>query len=339
MADCMASIDPVPIPLPHVGSVNTWLLRGDPLTLIDTGPRSDQALDALEGGLRLRGLGIEDIELVIGTHHHHDHVGLAATIKRRSAARIAMIEAGADYAARYFDNVTRDRLFSRELMLTHGVPEALFEPTEALWDYIGATAEPFDVDLRLHEGDTIRAAGRELRVVTRPGHSATDTLFVDASARVGFVGDHLLAQISPNTEIYETAGTGRSRPRVDYLGGLRRTARMPLHRFLPGHGPIVHSARERVRRELAQHRRRCRRVIRILEEKPATAFEIGREIWRERVVREQPLLVVWEVLGHLDLMLAAGIAEERIDGDGRWRYSLARNRTANRSEDDRVHAS
>jgi glyoxylase-like metal-dependent hydrolase (beta-lactamase superfamily II) len=334
----MASIDPLPIPLPHVGSVNTWLLRGDPLTLVDTGPRSDQALDALETGLRLRGLGIEDIELVIGTHHHHDHVGLAATIKRRSGANIAMIEAGADYAARYLDNVTRDRFFSRRLMFSHGVPDSLFDPTEALWDYIGATAEPFDADLRLHEGDAIRAGGRELRVVARPGHSATDTLFVDASARVGFVGDHLLAQISPNTEIYEIEGRGRSRSRVDYLSGLRRTARLPLHRFLTGHGPVVHSARERVQRELAQHRRRCQRIIRILEDKPVTAFEIGRELWRERIVREQPLLVVWEVLGHLDLMLAVGIVEERIDEDGCWRYSLARNHTADRSEDHRVHA-
>ncbi len=41
-------------------------------------------------------------------------------------------------------------------------------------------------------------------------------------------------------------------------------------------------------------------------------------------MREQPLLVVWEVLGHLDLMLAAGIADERVGEDGRWRYSLTR---------------
>ncbi len=71
----MAAIDAIPIPLPHVGSVNAWLLRGDPVTLIDTGPRSDEALDALERGLRLRGMQVEDIELVIATHHHHDHVG------------------------------------------------------------------------------------------------------------------------------------------------------------------------------------------------------------------------------------------------------------------------
>ena len=41
---------------PHIGSVNAWLLRGDPLTLIDTGPRDDAALAALEAGLRRAGV-------------------------------------------------------------------------------------------------------------------------------------------------------------------------------------------------------------------------------------------------------------------------------------------
>jgi glyoxylase-like metal-dependent hydrolase (beta-lactamase superfamily II) len=320
----MASVEAIPIPLPHVGSVNAWLLRGEPLAIVDTGPCSDLALDALEGGLRLRGVRVEDIELVICTHHHHDHVGLAATIKRRAGARIAALARAADYGERYLDNVARDRFFSRELMRDHGVPDELFGPAEALWDYIGATAESFVADIRLEDGDSVRAGGRDLRVVARPGHSATDTLFIDPAARLAFVGDHLLAHISPNTEIYLTADATRSRPRVDFVNGIRRTARMPLERLLTGHGPAVHSAAELVRRELAQHRRRCKRIIHILEHGPATAFEVARHLWREAIVREQPLLVVWEVLGHLDLMLSAGVADERVGEDGCWRYSLTR---------------
>ena len=68
----------------------------------------------------------------------------------------------------------------------------------------------------------IQAGGRELSVVDRPGHSGTDTLFVDAAHRLAFGGDHLLAKISPNTEIYQAAGGGRSRSRVDYINGVKR---------------------------------------------------------------------------------------------------------------------
>ena len=65
MIPAMTSVEAIPIPLPHVGSVNAWLLRGDPLAVVDTGPRSDQALDAFERGLRTRGIELEDIELVL----------------------------------------------------------------------------------------------------------------------------------------------------------------------------------------------------------------------------------------------------------------------------------
>ena len=82
----MEDIVQIPLPLPHIRSVNAWLLRGDPLTLVDTGPRSDEALAALESGLRRRGRELEDIELVLVTHHHLDHAGLTATIARRSGA-------------------------------------------------------------------------------------------------------------------------------------------------------------------------------------------------------------------------------------------------------------
>src|SRR3954469_25417216 len=106
--------DPLPIPLPlaHVGSVNAWLLRGDPITLIDTGPRDDGALAALEAGLRAHGLRVEDIELVLATHHHLDHVGLAATIQRRSGAAVAVLDRLADYGASYSAQVEEDRRFA-----------------------------------------------------------------------------------------------------------------------------------------------------------------------------------------------------------------------------------
>ena len=39
----------LPIPTPFaVGRVNCYLLEGDPLTLIDAGPRSEQSLASLE---------------------------------------------------------------------------------------------------------------------------------------------------------------------------------------------------------------------------------------------------------------------------------------------------
>src|SRR3954468_13097278 len=91
----------ISLPLAHVGSVNVWLRRGDPVTLIDTGPRDDAALAALEAGLRRNGLRVEDVELVRAPHHHLDHVDLAPTIQRRAGPTVAVLDRTADYGARY----------------------------------------------------------------------------------------------------------------------------------------------------------------------------------------------------------------------------------------------
>src|SRR5215208_110889 len=139
----MSSIVAIALPLAHVGSVNAWLLPGDPVTLIDTGPREARAEAALESGLRREGLRVEDIELVLGTHHHLDHVGLAATIQRRSGATVAVLDRAADYAAHYAAEIEQDRPFAHALMAHHGVPKQIVADNEEFSDYIRATSEDF----------------------------------------------------------------------------------------------------------------------------------------------------------------------------------------------------
>src|SRR3954447_16802362 len=134
---------PIPLPLAHVGSVNAWLLPGTPLTLVDTGPRDDAALSALEAGLREQGLGIEDLELVLLTHHHVDHIGLAAEIRRRSGAAIAALDRLADYATGYAGEVDHDRAFAHRLMRFHGVPEHVIASDGPFWAFLRNGAEPF----------------------------------------------------------------------------------------------------------------------------------------------------------------------------------------------------
>ena len=123
----------------------------------------------------------------------------------------------------------------------------------------------------LADGASIRAGGRDLRVVARPGHSTTDALLVDERERIAFVGDHLLAKISSNTEVYpalEPNGT-RPRARVEYLESLRQTAAMPLTRLHTGHGDDITAHAELVRRRLADHDRRCERIVEALARRAA----------------------------------------------------------------------
>ena len=100
-----------------------------------------------------------------------------------------------------------------------------------------------------------------------------------------------------------------------YLDNLRRTAQMPLARLLTGHGAPVTDHARLVEARLLDHHRRCERIVAILQDGPSTAFAIASRLWPARTVAGQPLLVVWEVVGHLELLLAGGHVAERT-GDG-----------------------
>jgi glyoxylase-like metal-dependent hydrolase (beta-lactamase superfamily II) len=82
-----AGIHRLRIPTPFaVGRVNCYLIEDRPLTLVDTGPNSGKALDELQRQLAERGHAIEELEWVILTHQHIDHLGLVEIIVQHSGA-------------------------------------------------------------------------------------------------------------------------------------------------------------------------------------------------------------------------------------------------------------
>src|SRR3954452_5255271 len=50
--------------------------------------------------------------------------------------------------------------------------------------------------------------------------------------------------------------------------------------------------------------------------RPAPPSPLAVRVWRGATVPEQPLLVVWEVVGHLELLLASGRVAERVGDSG-----------------------
>src|SRR5436190_177700 len=119
-----AGIHCMPIPTPFaVGRVNCYLIDDEPLTLVDTGPNSGKALDELEQALAAHGRRVEDIELVLITHQHMDHLGLAQIVARRADAEIAALDRLVPWAAEYGRNMAADDDLADELTVRHGIPE------------------------------------------------------------------------------------------------------------------------------------------------------------------------------------------------------------------------
>ncbi len=75
----------VPIPFP-LKSVNCYYIEDSTPTLIDAGVHTDEAMRAVESAIEATGARVEDLNRIVLTHCHLDHMGLAGRIMDRSGA-------------------------------------------------------------------------------------------------------------------------------------------------------------------------------------------------------------------------------------------------------------
>jgi len=84
----------VPMERNPLGKTYSYLFT-DVKALIDTGVPTDSAYQGLTGELKLHGMRPQDVERVILTHLHNDHIGLAKTLQEYGAEIVA-IQAAAE---------------------------------------------------------------------------------------------------------------------------------------------------------------------------------------------------------------------------------------------------
>jgi glyoxylase-like metal-dependent hydrolase (beta-lactamase superfamily II) len=316
------------IPTPFaVGRVNAYLIEDEPLTLIDSGPNSAKALDELERSLAARGHAIEDLELLVVTHQHIDHFGLAAILARRSGAEVAALRGLDRRLANFREDAELDDRFAARIMLRHGVPTDVVTALRAVSASFRAWGCTVEVTRALADGEELRLRDRTLRVLHRPGHSPSDTVFWDERRSLLLAGDHLLGHISSNPLLarpLEAEGDydgPRPQALVTYLASLERTRQMQLELVLGGHGAPVTEHAALISERVRLHERRAERIHRLIAERPRTAYEMAHEMWGNVAVT-QAYLTISEVLGHVDLLLDAGRAVER-ESEGVARFAPA----------------
>ncbi len=325
-------INCLPIPTPFaVGRVNVYLIEDEPLTLLDAGPNSGQALDELEQGLAALGHRVEDLGLILVSHQHMDHMGLVGILARRSGAEVAALGQLAPWLARYGEFQDADDAFADAVMARNGIPEETRLALGTLSRSYRAWGAKATVTRTLADGDEIALRDRTLNVHHRPGHSPSDTVFHDSARGTLLAADHLIKHISSNPLIArpldaplgdaDVAGaTTRPQSLRIYLDSLAETRAMDdVSLVLPGHGQAFTDHATLIDERTRLHTRRAHRIHRMIAKQPRTAFEIAHAMWGNVAVT-QAYLTLSEVLGHADLLLNDGRVTESFDADGVVRF-------------------
>jgi glyoxylase-like metal-dependent hydrolase (beta-lactamase superfamily II) len=316
----------LPIPTPFaVGRVNVYLVEDDPLTLVDAGPNSATSLTTLENALAEHGRKIEDLERIVVTHQHIDHIGLVQILADRSGAEVVALEMLAPWLANYGEGMEADDAFSEAIMARHGIPEDVRYALRSVSHAFRAWGAAATVTRTVREGDTIEFADRSWTVWHRPGHSPSDTVFHDEQRSELIAGDHLIKHISSNPLISRplegSDPDDRPQALVIYMRSLEQTKAMELARVLPGHGDEIHGHVQLIEERFRLHERRARKLLGLIAERPRTAYELAQAMWGNVAVT-QAYLTLSEVLGHVDLLRNDGHVVEQDDG-GVARFAVA----------------
>ena len=245
-----AGIHCLPIPTPfQVGRVNTYLIEDDPLTLLDSGPNSGTALDALERALAEHGHRVEDLELIVISHQHMDHLGLVSILARRSGAEVAALDLLAPWAARYDDGMEADDAFANSVMTEHGIPEdirlALLAVSQSYrnWGAAGDRHAPARGRLASSSCATARCASCTAPATRRRTRSSTTPSAGSCSAPTTSSSTSPPTRSSRGRSTRRWTPTRRPSARTRssrYLESLRATRAMEdVDLILPGHGEPV----------------------------------------------------------------------------------------------------
>ena len=268
------------IPVPFIGNpmryTLSYLLVGDgEAALVDPGWDSDEGWDSLTAGLAAAGVAPPQITVIVVTHFHPDHLGMAARLRAASGAPVALGE-HEPLPAQWRGDPARFVAEDREQFVAWGVPadfldEVSFQPDT--WAQMTQVAEP---QFRLADGDLLPVAGITVRVLSTPGHTPGHICLVDEANQLILTGDHVLPRITPHVSL---EAQSQLNPLGDYFNSLEIMRAGADMEVLPAHEYRFLGLMDRAA-ELTEHTlERSREVIAVLGSGAATSvWEVSKEL-------------------------------------------------------------
>jgi glyoxylase-like metal-dependent hydrolase (beta-lactamase superfamily II) len=311
----------LPLPWPGVPHVNAFAVSApgdDGIVLFDTGMATDGGMRQLELALAQAGFAVEDVRLVVCTHSHTDHYGLAGPIVDRAGCELWMHPAWEHVRAMVEDpDATLDRRI--EVARQSGVPPAgleLYEKSRRGVDPgIARLVEP---DRELVPGVEVETELGSWHVHETPGHAPSHVTLHQPERRMLITGDHLLGRIS----LFFDYGHSPD-PVAEFIGGLDTVEQLDAGLTLAGHGRPFRDPAAKIAANRAELAEQLERVRDALSEGPRTGFEVaGAIIGAENMNTPMAAWGLQLALAYLDHLSIAGEAVE-VEGHDPRRWELA----------------
>lgn len=295
-------IMPLAIPTPfYVGDVNVYLIKEEPLTLIDVGPKTKQSADVLREKLKKNGVLFKDIRRIVLTHAHEDHCGLAKQV--RDEAKNAEIFVHGWETGHLFGRLAREE--HQKLMTRVGVPPVVFQKIQNIYEEVSLLTDALAESefSELYDEMELDFTSGTLKVLHTPGHTPGSCSFLREANRTLIAGDSVLKRITPNPIISPDPidKEKRFKSLAEYLVSLAKIRSYTPTIVHGGHGEPIYDFEEIFHRYIRSIDERQKNVIKIIEKNSATAFEVAQKLFPNAIEKDiHRFLAISEAVAHLD---------------------------------------
>jgi glyoxylase-like metal-dependent hydrolase (beta-lactamase superfamily II) len=308
-------IVPISLPTPfYIGPVNVYLIAENPITLIDTGPKTKEAVEALRDGLRKERIRVSDIRRIVLTHAHEDHCGLARSL--RDEAKDAEVLVHEWETGHRLGRLEHEA--NRHLLARAGVPDAEIEGMRRMYEGVRKYADSFAEDEYgpLWDESELQFETGALRIIHTPGHTPGSCSFLREADRTIIAGDCVLKRITPNPMLSpDPIDPAKRFPSLaEYLVSLARLRSYAPTLVHGGHGGPVHDFEELFTRYFRAIRERQAEVINLVPKSGLSAWDVSRAMFPETDDVHR-FLAVSEAVAHLDLAHSEGKIAVELAGD------------------------
>ncbi|MRH42320.1 MBL fold metallo-hydrolase [Aquibacillus halophilus] len=294
-----------------------YLIRGESLTLVDAGVKTEQALNLLTKQLDDLGYKLADIEQIVLTHHHPDHIGLVGHFP--NVHNIYGHRLNRPWLVRDEEFFKRYEAYFYELYQLSGTPKSYQSFLKTLRSPLKFAGES-DLLEELVDGD--RLPGHpEFKVIETPGHAQSHLAFYRETDGAFIGGDLLLSNSSSNPllEPPESVDQERPKPLLQYRNSLQKCLDYQIGEVYPGHGPIFSNFSELVAKRLEKQEQRARLAFGLFKGNDLTPFMLCQNLFPNHI-EQQFGLTMSETMGQLDYLEDKGFIVKYIE-QGKLFYS------------------
>lgn len=304
----------------YLKSYNFYIVQDkDNTFLIDAGIDTDKCWNLLNNELSHLGLSIKDLDFIVLTHHHIDHIGLINRIRSEIDIRVYAHPKAFPHLERDNHFLTMRIDFFKRLYKEMGCEDRGRKRINEMKDALEKNKH------QAINGSFLPLMSKQavgsFQVIDVPGHASDHIAFYEATTGQIVLGDNLFSHMNSNALIEPDENGKIIHSVIQYEQTLNKLNDLFLTTAFPGHGKIIDNPKQLIENRLQHMLNKSERIKKTIINNKLTPAQIARHLYGD-LYEKLFYFVMSEVIGHLYRLKSLGEVTYDIKDNVRYYYVL-----------------